>query len=68
MKYQGQSDSNQYLSKDAVLDLLAKKLNCARDEVSFLFGQSGILDAGDDATVTIPDSDFISLMQLSMRN
>ena len=58
MKFEGQSDGKQDLSKGAVLDLLAKKLNCARDEVSFLFGQNGVLDAGDDAVVTIPDARF----------
>ena len=58
MESSGQSKSKDDLSKDAVLDLLARKLNCARDEVNFLFGKNGILEAGDDRTVKIPDARF----------
>ena len=34
------AQANPLLTKGAVLNLLARKLNCERHEVSFLFGQN----------------------------
>lgn len=53
MKSSRESNSERPVSKAAILDLLANKLNCERAEVDFLFGKGANNSSLD--SVEIPD-------------
>lgn len=53
MNFSVKTQGNPLLIKDAVLNLLADKLNCGRHEVSFLFGKN--ISEPRSEIIEIPD-------------